>query len=34
MVTHLPNAVDGLRVEEVGLAVEAEADGPMTGQRR
>lgn len=32
MVTHLPNAVDGLKVEEVGPTEQAAADNPMTRQ--
>jgi multidrug efflux pump subunit AcrA (membrane-fusion protein) len=34
MVTHLPNAVEGLRVEEVNLAEGDSANGPITGQTR
>jgi len=32
MVTHLPNAVDGLKVEEVGSGEQAVADNPITHQ--
>lgn len=32
MVTHLPNAVDGLKVEEIPGVEAAAADGPRTGQ--